>query len=44
MLQSRIYSIGHDIRSARLTEDGITDPMTASDFKEPIMVVYEDNT
>lgn len=36
-----IYSIGHDIRSAGLTDDEITDPLTATDYKDPIKVAYQ---
>ena len=38
VLQNPIYSIGHDIRSSKLTADEKTDPLTASDYKEPIKV------
>jgi DNA (cytosine-5)-methyltransferase 1 len=34
--QAVIYSIGHDIRSAGLTDDEKTDPLTATDYKDPI--------
>lgn len=34
--QAVIYSIGHDMRSAGLTDDEKTDPLTASDYKDPI--------
>lgn len=33
-------SVGHDIRSSRMTDDGKTDPMTATDYKSPITVAY----
>ena len=33
-----IYSLGHDIRSARFTDDEITDPLTATDYKDPIKI------
>lgn len=35
---SPIYSMGHDIRSARFTDDEITDPLTATDYKDPIKI------
>ena len=38
-IDSAIYSIGHDIRSARFTPDEITDPLTATDYKDPIKVL-----
>lgn len=38
MEQNCIYSIGHDIRSSRFTPDEITDPLTATDYKDPIKV------
>ena len=38
-----IYSIGHDIRAAGLTDDEITDPLTATDYKDPIKVAYQTN-
>ena len=34
-----VYSVSHDIRSARLTEDEITDPLTATDYKDPPVVM-----
>lgn len=34
----KVYSIGHDIRSARFTGDEITDPLTATDYKDPIKI------
>lgn len=34
--QAVIYSIGHDIRSSGLTDDEKTDPLTATDYKDPI--------
>ncbi len=37
---SSIYSIGHDFRSSKFTDDEITDPLTASDYKDPIKVSY----
>ena len=40
MTSNKVYSIGHDIRSARFTDDEITDPLTVSDYKEPIAVAY----
>ena len=33
-----VHSMGHDIRSAKFTEDEITDPLTATDYKDPIKV------
>lgn len=33
-----VYSLGHDIRSARFTDDEITDPLTATDYKDPIKI------
>jgi len=36
----KLYTIGHDERSARYTDDEITDPLTSSDFKDPIKVCY----
>jgi hypothetical protein len=35
-----LYSIGHDIRSARFTDDEITDPLTATDYKDPMKIAY----
>jgi len=35
---TKVYSIGHDIRSARFTDDEITDPLTATDYKDPIKI------
>ena len=44
-----VYSIGHDIRSAKFTDDEITDPLTATDYKDPIKIndcrkTYQDIT
>jgi DNA (cytosine-5)-methyltransferase 1 len=39
-----IYSIGHDIRSAELTDDEITDPLTATDYKDPIKILDNKKT
>lgn len=39
-----IYSIGHDERSTHLTSDGITDPLTMADYKDPIKVALQDTT
>jgi site-specific DNA-cytosine methylase len=39
-----IYSIGHDIRSAKLTDDEITDPLTATDYKDPIKILDNKKT
>jgi DNA (cytosine-5)-methyltransferase 1 len=33
-----VYSMGHDIRSAKFTADEITDPLTATDYKDPIKI------
>lgn len=33
-------TITHDLRSARFTEDGISDPLTSTDYKEPLAVCY----
>jgi len=41
---SPIYSIGHDVRSARFTDDEKTDPLTATDYKDPIKVTYQNTT
>ena len=37
----KVYTIGHDIRSSKLTDDEITDPLTATDYKDPIKVFYK---
>lgn len=42
--QAIIYSIGHDVRSARFTEDEITDPLTATDYKDPIKINCQQST
>ena len=44
-----LYSMGHDIRSAKFTDDEITDPLTATDYKDPIKIndcrkTYQDIT
>lgn len=42
-----LYSIGHDIRSSKFTDDEITDPLTATDYKDPIKIggiTMEENT
>ena len=44
-----VYSMGHDIRSAKFTADEITDPLTATDYKDPIKIndcrkTYQDIT
>lgn len=43
-----VYSLGHDIRSARFTDDEITDPLIATDYKDPIKIndfkTYQDVT
>ena len=35
-----VYSVSHDIRSAKLTEDEITDPLTATDYKDPPTIAF----
>lgn len=35
-----IGSIGHDIRASRFTDDEIVDPLTATDYKDPIKVAF----
>ena len=47
--QVKIYSMGYDIRSAKFTDDEITDPLTATDYKDPIKIndcrrTYQDIT
>lgn len=37
-LSEVVYSMGHDIRSAKFTDDEITDPLTATDYKDPIKI------
>lgn len=32
-------TIGHDFRSAKFTDDGITDPLTSTDYKEPMTML-----
>lgn len=39
MEQNCVYTIGHDVRSTRFTNDEITDPLTATDYKDPIKVL-----
>ena len=40
-----VYSMGHDVRSAKFTDDEITDPLTATDYKDPIKVsTYQKTT
>lgn len=34
-----LYSIGHDVRSSKFTTDEKTDPLTATDYKDPIKVL-----
>lgn len=41
MVMEEPLSIRHDIRSARFTDDGITDPLTATDYKDPIKITYQ---
>jgi DNA (cytosine-5)-methyltransferase 1 len=36
-----LLTIGHDERSSAFTDDEITDPLTASDYKDPIKVAYK---
>jgi DNA (cytosine-5)-methyltransferase 1 len=38
-----VYTIGHDERSCKFTNDEITDPLTSSDYKDPIKVSVPDN-
>ncbi len=38
-----VYTIGHDERSAKFTTDEITDPLTSSDYKDPIKVSIPEN-
>jgi DNA (cytosine-5)-methyltransferase 1 len=33
-----LITIGHDLRSAKFTADGKTDPLTSTDYKEPMIV------
>lgn len=35
-----VQSFGHDKRSAKFTDDGKTDPLTATDYKDPMIVAY----
>ena len=37
VLQPEVYSMGHDERSASFTPD-MTDPLTATDYKQPVIV------
>lgn len=37
------YTIGHDIRSSQMTCDGVTDTLSATDYKDPIKVCNEDS-
>ena len=39
-----LYSIGHDERSCGFSNDEITDPLTSSDYKDPIKVSYQNTT
>jgi DNA (cytosine-5)-methyltransferase 1 len=39
-----IYSMGHDMRSAKFTDDEITDPLTATDYKDPIKILDNKKT
>ncbi len=39
-----IHTIGHDMRSAKFTTDEITDPLTATDYKDPIKISYQETT
>ena len=34
-----VFTIGHDERSARFTTDEKTDPLTASDWKDPVKII-----
>lgn len=38
--RSGIVSERHDERGSQMTEDGVTDPLTASDYKQPITIAY----
>jgi DNA (cytosine-5)-methyltransferase 1 len=40
LVMDNIQSIGHDLRSAKFTDDEITDPLTATDYKDPIKIGY----
>lgn len=40
VVMDNIQSIGHDLRSAKFTDDEITDPLTATDYKDPIKISY----
>ena len=39
-----LYTIGHDERSSKLSDNGITDPLTATDYKDPIKITYQNVT
>ena len=39
-----VYSIDNDIRSSKFTDDEITDPLTAADYKDPQVIVYANET
>lgn len=41
---SSIFTIGHDVRSCKFTDDEKTDPLTATDYKDPIKVTYQEVT
>lgn len=41
MILEEPVSMGHDVRSAKFTDDGITDPLTATDYKDPIKITYD---
>ena len=34
-------AIGHDVRSSPMTTDGFTDPLTATDYKQPTTICYK---
>lgn len=39
-----VMSIGHDERSAKFTDNEIVDPLTSSDYKDPIKITYQQVT
>lgn len=38
------YTIGHDIRSSQMTCDGVTDTLSATDYKDPIKVFNNEDS
>ena len=40
LTKTLITTIGHDIRASRFTDDEIVDPLTATDYKDPIKVAF----